>query len=75
MAQIQREMHQHPPQSAINLNAILFALFKRKGTVLLCAAVGIAASAAFYFMSPRFVRIPSQAAGTLCYGKKRSGPD
>jgi uncharacterized protein involved in exopolysaccharide biosynthesis len=73
MAQIQREMQQHPPQSAINLNAILFALFKRKGTVLLCAAVGIAASAAFYFMSPRSYE--SQAKLLVRYVTERSAVD
>jgi uncharacterized protein involved in exopolysaccharide biosynthesis/Mrp family chromosome partitioning ATPase len=46
MAEIRQETQQH---SGLNLSAILFALFKRKWTILLCAAVGIIAAAAFYF--------------------------
>src|SRR5437899_8089995 len=49
MAEIRRETQQH---SGLNVNAILFALFKRKWTILLCAAVGIIAAAAFYFFCP-----------------------
>src|SRR5207253_5317381 len=49
MTEIRRETQQH---SGVNLSAILFALFKRKRTIILCAAVGIIAAAAFYFLYP-----------------------
>src|SRR4029453_10280421 len=52
MTQIRREMHQYPQHSGINLNSILFALFKRKRTIMVCAAAGIIAAAAFYFLYP-----------------------
>src|SRR6266513_4263269 len=52
MAQIRREMHQHPQHSGINLNDIFFALFKRKRTIMGCAAAGIIAAAAVYFLYP-----------------------
>jgi uncharacterized protein involved in exopolysaccharide biosynthesis/Mrp family chromosome partitioning ATPase len=49
MNDIRRETQQH---SGINLSAILFALFKRKGTVILFALAGIIAAATFYFFYP-----------------------
>ncbi len=49
MAEIRRETQQH---SGLNLSAILFALFKRKWTILICAAVGIIAAAVAYFFYP-----------------------
>ena len=49
MAEIRREPQHH---SGIHLSDILFALFKRKWTIILCAAVGIIAAAAFYFLYP-----------------------
>ena len=47
MAEIRRELQQH--HSGIRLSDILFALFKRKRTIILCAILGIIAAAAFYF--------------------------
>ena len=73
MAQIQREMHQHPQPSGLNMNAILFALFRRKWTVLLCAALGIAAAAAFYFLNPPTYE--SQAKLLVRYVTERSAVD
>jgi uncharacterized protein involved in exopolysaccharide biosynthesis/Mrp family chromosome partitioning ATPase len=73
MAQIQREVYSHPPQSAISLNAVLFALFKRKGTVFLCAAMGIAAAAALYFFYPPMYE--SQAKLLVRYVTERSAVD
>src|SRR5437867_9615935 len=73
MAQIRREMHQHPQHSGINLNDIFFALFKRKWTILLCAAVGIVAAAAFYFLYPPSYE--SQAKLLVRYVLERSGVD
>jgi uncharacterized protein involved in exopolysaccharide biosynthesis/Mrp family chromosome partitioning ATPase len=49
MAEIQREPQHH---FGIHLSDILFALFKRKWTIILCAAGGIIAAAAFYFLYP-----------------------
>src|SRR5713101_2151067 len=49
MTAIRRETQQH---SGMNLSDILFALFKRKRTIMLCAAVGIISAAAFYFFYP-----------------------
>src|SRR5437867_6016414 len=73
MAQIRREMHQHPQHSGINLNDIFFALFKRKWTILLCAAVGMLAAAAFYFLYPPVYE--SQAKLLVRYVLERSGVD
>ena len=49
MAEIRREPQHH---SAIHLSDILFALFKRKWTIILCALLGIIAAAAYYFLYP-----------------------
>jgi uncharacterized protein involved in exopolysaccharide biosynthesis/Mrp family chromosome partitioning ATPase len=49
MAEIRREPQHH---SGIHLSDILFALFKRKWTIILCATVGIIAAAAFHFLYP-----------------------
>src|SRR6266516_2006704 len=51
MAEIRREL-QHHHHSGIHLSDILFALFKRKWTIILCALLGIIAAAAFYFLYP-----------------------
>jgi uncharacterized protein involved in exopolysaccharide biosynthesis/Mrp family chromosome partitioning ATPase len=49
MAEIRREPQHH---SGIHLSDILFALFKRKWTIILCALLGIIAAAASYFLYP-----------------------
>src|SRR5438876_5421398 len=49
MAEIRREPQHH---SGIHLSDILFAVFKRKWTIILCALLGIIAAAAFYFLYP-----------------------
>src|SRR5262245_20344304 len=49
MAEIRREPQHH---SGIHVSDILFALFKRKRTIILCALLGIIAAAIFYFLSP-----------------------
>ncbi len=49
MTENRRETQQ---RSGINLSAILFALFKRKWSIILLALVGIIAAAAFYFLYP-----------------------
>jgi uncharacterized protein involved in exopolysaccharide biosynthesis/Mrp family chromosome partitioning ATPase len=70
MAEIRREPQQH---SGLNLSAILFALFKRKWTILICAAVGIIAAAAFYFFYPLVYE--SQAKLLVRYVLERSAVD
>ena len=70
MTEIRRETQQH---SGVNLSAILFALFKRKRTIILCAAVGIIAAAAFYFFyAPVY---ESQAKLLVRYVLERSAVD
>jgi uncharacterized protein involved in exopolysaccharide biosynthesis/Mrp family chromosome partitioning ATPase len=49
MAEIRREPQHH---SGVHLSDILFALFKRKWTIILCALLGIIAAAASYFLYP-----------------------
>src|SRR5436309_1701962 len=71
MAEIRREIQQH--HSGIHLSDILFALFKRKGTIILCAVVGIIAAAAFYFFYPPVYA--SQAKLLVRYVLERSAVD
>jgi uncharacterized protein involved in exopolysaccharide biosynthesis/Mrp family chromosome partitioning ATPase len=70
MAEIRREPQDH---SGIHLSDILFALFKRKWTIILCAAVGIIAAAAFYFFYPPAYE--SQAKLLVRYVLERSAVD
>lgn len=49
MTNVRQETH---PHSGIQLSDILFALFKRKWTIILCSLVGIIAAATFYFFFP-----------------------
>src|SRR5437016_6774206 len=71
MAEIRREIQQH--HSGIHLSDILFALFKRKRTIILCAVVGILAAAAFYFLYPPVYE--SQAKLLVRYVLERSAID
>jgi uncharacterized protein involved in exopolysaccharide biosynthesis/Mrp family chromosome partitioning ATPase len=70
MNQIRQET---PPHSAINLSDILFALFKRKWTIILCALLGIIAAAAFYYLFPPAYQ--SQAKLLVRYVLERSAVD
>src|SRR6266480_2216978 len=70
MTEIRRETQQH---SGLNLSAILFALFKRKRTIMLCAAVGIIAAAAVYIFYPPVYE--SQAKLLVRYVLERSAVD
>jgi uncharacterized protein involved in exopolysaccharide biosynthesis/Mrp family chromosome partitioning ATPase len=65
-----RETQQH---SGMNLSDILFALFKRKWTVILFALAGIIAAAAFYFFYPPVYE--SQAKLLVRYVLERSAVD
>jgi uncharacterized protein involved in exopolysaccharide biosynthesis/Mrp family chromosome partitioning ATPase len=70
MAEIRHESQHH---TGVKLSDILFALFKRKRTIMVCAAVGIIAAAAFYFLSPPSYE--SQAKLLVRYVTERSAVD
>ena len=70
MTEIRHETQQH---SAITLSGILFALFKRKWTVILFALVGIIAAATFYLFYPRVYE--SHAKLLVRYVLERSAVD
>ena len=70
MAEIRREPQHH---SGVKLGDILFALFKRKRTIMGCAAVGIIAAAAVYFLYPPSYE--SEAKLLVRYVLERSGVD
>src|SRR5437870_4835178 len=70
MAETGREPQHH---SGMHLSDILFALFKRKWTIILCALLGIIAAAAYYFLFPPVYE--SQAKLLVRYVLERSAVD
>ena len=70
MAEIRRETQ---PHSGVKLGDILFALFKRKRTISICAVAGIIAAAAVYFMYPPSYQ--SEAKLLVRYVTERSAID
>jgi uncharacterized protein involved in exopolysaccharide biosynthesis/Mrp family chromosome partitioning ATPase len=70
MAEIRRELQQH---SGIKPGDIFFALFKRKRAIMVCAAIGIIAAAAVYFLYPPSYE--SQAKLLVRYVLERSAVD
>jgi uncharacterized protein involved in exopolysaccharide biosynthesis/Mrp family chromosome partitioning ATPase len=70
MAEIRRETQ---PQSGMKLGDILFALFKRKRTIIVCATLGIIAAAAVYLLFPPSYE--SQAKLLVRYVTERSAVD
>jgi uncharacterized protein involved in exopolysaccharide biosynthesis/Mrp family chromosome partitioning ATPase len=70
MADTRRQL-QH--DSGMHLDDVLFALFKRKSTILLCALVGIMAAVALYFLWPPSYE--SRAKLLVRYVLERSGVD
>src|SRR4029453_2954301 len=70
MTEIRQGTQHH---SGLNLSAILFALFKRKWTIILCALLGISGAAAFYVFYPRTYQ--SQAKLLVRYVLERSAVD
>jgi uncharacterized protein involved in exopolysaccharide biosynthesis/Mrp family chromosome partitioning ATPase len=70
MTEIRRDIQHH---SGIHLSDVFFALFKRKWTIMVCALLGIIASAAFYFYYPRTYE--SQAKLLVRYVLERSAVD
>src|ERR1051326_786682 len=69
MAEMRRESH----HSAVHLSDVLFALFKRKRTILLCILFGIISAATFYFLFPPVYE--SQAKLLVRYVLERSAVD
>src|SRR3954469_1487621 len=59
--------------SGVHLDDVLFALFKRKSTILLCVLFGIVAAVAVYFLWP--VVYESRAKLLVRYVLERSGVD
>jgi len=70
MSEIRREIQ---PPSGVKVGDILFALFKRKRTIGICAAVGVIAAAAVYFVYPPSYE--SQAKLLVRYVTERSAVD
>src|SRR5881394_3687422 len=70
MAEIRRESENH---SGVKLGDILFALFKRKRTIIVSAIVSILAAAAVYFLFPPCYQ--SQAKLLVRYVTERSAVD
>src|SRR5438094_1543756 len=70
MAETRREPQHH---SGMHLSDVLFALFKRKWTIILCALLGIIAAATFYFLYPPVYE--SQAKLLVRYVLERSAVD
>ena len=70
MAEIRQELQQRP---GAKLGDIFFALFKRKRTIMVFAAIGIIAAAAVYFLYPPSYE--SQAKLLVRYVLERSGVD
>src|SRR5437764_7282192 len=70
MAEIRRQTEHH---SGLKLGDILFALFKRKWTIIVCAILGITAGAAVYFIFPPSYE--SQAKLLVRYVTERSAVD
>src|SRR5215471_19176775 len=70
MAEIRREIQ---PPSGVKVGDVLFALFKRKRTISICAAVGIIAAAAVYFIYPPSYQ--SEAKLLVRYVTERSAID
>src|SRR5215475_2279879 len=70
MTEVQHEMQHH---STVKLSDILFALFKRKRIIILCAALGIIAAATVYFLYPPSYE--SQAKLLVRYVTERSAVD
>jgi uncharacterized protein involved in exopolysaccharide biosynthesis/Mrp family chromosome partitioning ATPase len=72
MAEIRREQ-QLSHHSAIGASDVLFALFRRKWTIILWTLLGIGAAAAFYFLCPPSYQ--SNAKLLVRYVLERSGVD
>jgi len=66
-----RHQLQHGP--GVHLDDVLFALFKRKSTILLCALLGIIAAVSLYFLWPPSYE--SRAKLLVRYVLERSGVD
>ena len=67
------EPQQQAPKSSMNLDDILFVLFRHKWKILLCAALGIAAAASVYLLKQRLYQ--SEAKLMVRYVVDRSAVD
>src|SRR5438094_4203418 len=67
------QIRETPHHSAMHLSDILFALFKRKWTIILCALLGIIAAAAYWYLFPPAYQ--SQAKLLVRYVLERSAVD
>src|SRR6516165_5842293 len=66
--------HQQPPyHTGIGANDLLFALFRRKWTIVFCTLLGLGAAAAYYFLFPPSYQ--SDAKLLVRYVLERSGVD
>lgn len=65
--------HEPQPHSGVHLSDILFALFKRKRTIIICTFLGIIGAAAFYFLFPPVYE--SQSKLLVRYVLERSAVD
>ena len=72
MADIRRELQPQHHRSGM-LSDILFALFRRKWTIVFCTLLGLAAAAAFFILFPPAYQ--SQAKLLVRYVLERSGVD
>src|SRR4029077_3222800 len=70
MTEIRRDIQHH---SGIHLSDILFALFKRKWTIIVCALLGVIAAAAVNYFYPKAYQ--SQAKLLVRYVLERSAVD
>ena len=70
MSDTGRQLHH---DSGVHLDDVLFAVFKRKSTVLLCALLGIIAAVAVYFLWP--ASYESRSKLLVRYVLERSGVD
>src|SRR5438094_1935431 len=67
------QIRETPHHSAMHLSDILFALFKRKWTIILCALLGLIAAAAYCYLFPPAYQ--SQAKLLVRYVLERSAVD
>jgi uncharacterized protein involved in exopolysaccharide biosynthesis/Mrp family chromosome partitioning ATPase len=73
MPDIRRELQPQHHHSGIHVSDILFALFRRKWTIVLCTLLGLVAAAAVFFRFPPAYQ--SQAKLLVRYVLERSGVD
>ena len=73
MADIRREPQPQHHRSGIGVSDILFALFRRKWTIVFCTLLGLAAAAAVFYLFPPAYQ--SDAKLLVRYVLERNGVD